>query len=79
MAVKRKKITIKDLTSRCGVTEKPKLPGSITPEEQKWSETCKQCGDHVPWSGQARLRGYAGKFICEHCDENYNDEEMKNG
>ena len=52
-------------------------PHAITQEEQKRMESCDRCGFHCPWHGSARLRGYANKWICDHCDENYYDEEVR--
>jgi len=68
------KNTHKDLTERCAITGQAKYPGSITKAEQVYIETCKKCLTHYP--GGIKLRGYAGIYICDHCDDNYYDPEI---
>lgn len=77
MQQKKRKVTARDYTSKCGVTGSPKYPNSTTAAERKRMETCDQCHEHYPRGSGGELRGYAGLFICDHCDDNRHDVETK--
>lgn len=65
-------------TAKCTITGRPKKsPDVITPAEQDYAETCRLCGFKAPWGGPIRLRGRAGLYICDNCDDNYFDEETR--
>lgn len=43
---------------------------------QKYAETCKACGQRVPW-GQGRLRAQRGLYVCDECNEDSYDLEIR--